>query len=57
LLSAWQRAIDAAANGKKEGFAMIEFYHNDSHAGQIEYLRGLSKYDGWFPGAEKRSGN
>ena len=26
------------------------------HAGQIEYLRGLVKYGGWFPGAEKGSG-
>src|SRR5438105_15719139 len=26
---------------------------NTRHAGQIEYLRGLVKYDGWFPGAEK----
>jgi len=29
---------------------------NTRHAGQIEYLRGLVKYAGWFPGAEKRSG-
>jgi len=29
---------------------------NTRHAGQIEYLRGLVKYGGWFPGAEKRSG-
>lgn len=26
---------------------------NTRHAGQIEYLRGLVKYGGWFPGAEK----
>jgi DinB family protein len=26
---------------------------NTRHAGQIEYLRGLVKYKGWFPGAEK----
>lgn len=25
---------------------------NTRHAGQIEYLRGLVKYGGWFPGAE-----
>jgi len=30
---------------------------NTRHAGQIEYLRGLVKYGGWFPGAEKRSGS
>ena len=29
---------------------------NTRHAGQIEYLRGLVKYGGWFPGTEKRSG-
>ena len=29
---------------------------NTRHAGQIEYLRGLVKYGGWFPGWEKRSG-
>src|SRR5574341_1463195 len=29
---------------------------NTRHAGQIEYLRGLVKFGGWFPGAEKRSG-
>jgi len=29
---------------------------NTRHAGQIEYLRGLVKYGGWFPSAEKRSG-
>jgi hypothetical protein len=29
---------------------------NTCHAGKIEYLRGLVKYGGWFPGAEKRSG-
>jgi len=29
--------------------------YNTRHAGQIEYLRGLVKYGGWFPGAEKRS--
>jgi len=29
---------------------------NTRHASQIEYLRGLVKYGGWFPGAEKRSG-
>lgn len=28
---------------------------NTRHAGQIEYLRGLVKFGGWFPGAEKRS--
>ena len=28
---------------------------NTRHAGQIEYLRGLVKYGGWFPAAEKRS--
>lgn len=27
---------------------------NTRHAGQIEYLRGLVKYGGWFPGAENR---
>ena len=27
---------------------------NTRHAGQIEYLRGLVKYGGWFPGAEQR---
>jgi len=26
---------------------------NTRHAGQIEYLRGLVKYKGWFPGTEK----
>jgi hypothetical protein len=26
---------------------------NTRHAGQIEYLSGLVKYGGWFPGAEK----
>ena len=26
---------------------------NTRHAGQIEYLRGLIKRQGWFPGAEK----
>jgi hypothetical protein len=26
---------------------------NTRHAGQIEYLRGLVKYGGWFPAAEK----
>ena len=26
---------------------------NTRHAGQIEYLRGLVKHGGWFPGAEK----
>jgi len=26
---------------------------NTRHAGQIEYLRGLIKFKGWFPGAEK----
>ena len=26
---------------------------NTRHAGQIEYLRGLVKYQGWFPAAEK----
>jgi hypothetical protein len=26
---------------------------NTRHAGQIEYLRGLVKFKGWFPGAEK----
>lgn len=26
---------------------------NTRHAGQIEYLRGLVKYKGWFPAAEK----
>ena len=25
---------------------------NTRHAGQIEYLRGLVKYGGWFPVAE-----
>jgi len=30
---------------------------NTRHAGQIEDLRGLVKYGGWFPGAEKRSGS
>jgi hypothetical protein len=28
---------------------------NTRHAGQIEYLHGLVKYAGWFPGAEKQS--
>ena len=27
---------------------------NTRHAGQIEYLRGLVKYKGWFPAAEKK---
>lgn len=26
---------------------------NTRHAGQIEYLRGLVKFGGWFPGAER----
>ena len=26
---------------------------NTRHAGQIEYLRGLIKHQGWFPAAEK----
>jgi hypothetical protein len=26
---------------------------NTRHAGQIEYLRGLVKYGGWFPASEK----
>jgi len=26
---------------------------NTRHVGQIEYLRGLVKYHGWFPAAEK----
>jgi hypothetical protein len=26
---------------------------NTRHAGQIEYLRGLVKYGGWFPAAQK----
>ena len=26
---------------------------NTRHAGQIEYLRGLVKFNGWFPAAEK----
>jgi hypothetical protein len=26
---------------------------NTRHAGQVEYLRGMVKYQGWFPGAEK----
>jgi hypothetical protein len=26
---------------------------NTRHAGQIEYLRGLIKHHGWFPGAER----
>ena len=30
---------------------------NTRHAGQIEYLRGLVKYGGWFPGAEQRRGS
>lgn len=29
---------------------------NTRHAGQIEYLRGLIKHQGWFPGAEKSAG-
>jgi len=29
---------------------------NTRHAGQIEYLRGLVKHQGWFPAAEKESG-
>jgi hypothetical protein len=29
---------------------------NTRHAGQIEYLRSLVKFGGWFPGVEKRSG-
>jgi len=28
---------------------------NTRHAGQIEYLRGLVKHQGWFPAAEKSS--
>jgi hypothetical protein len=28
---------------------------NTRHAGQIEYLRGLVKFKGWFPGAERGS--
>ena len=28
---------------------------NTRHAGQIEYLRGLVKFGGWFPGTEKLS--
>ncbi len=28
---------------------------NTRHAGQIEYLRGLVKYRGWFPAEEKKS--
>jgi hypothetical protein len=28
---------------------------NTRHAGQIEYLRGLVKYKGWFPAAERKS--
>jgi len=28
---------------------------NTRHAGQIEYLRGLVKFKGWFPAAEKCS--
>lgn len=27
---------------------------NTRHAGQIEYLRGLIKYNGWFPAEEKK---
>lgn len=27
---------------------------NTRHAGQIEYLRGLVKYQGWFPAAERQ---
>jgi DinB superfamily len=27
---------------------------NTRHAGQIEYLRGLVKYKGWFPAAEQK---
>jgi hypothetical protein len=27
---------------------------NTRHAGQIEYLRGLVKYGGWFPASEKQ---
>ena len=30
---------------------------NTRHAGQIEYLRGLVKNQGWFPAAEKCSGD
>jgi hypothetical protein len=26
---------------------------NTRHAGQIEYLRGLVKHQGWFPGAKR----
>jgi hypothetical protein len=26
---------------------------NTRHAGQIEYLRGLIKHEGWFPAAER----
>ena len=26
---------------------------NTRHAGQIEYLRGLVKFNGWFPGTER----
>jgi DinB family protein len=29
---------------------------NTRHAGQIEYLRGLVKFKGWFPAAEKQRG-
>ena len=28
---------------------------NTRHAGQIEYLRGLIKFNGWFPGAERQN--
>jgi hypothetical protein len=28
---------------------------NTRHAGQIEYLRGLVNYGGWFPGAESEA--
>jgi hypothetical protein len=30
---------------------------NTRHAGQIEYLRGLVKFGGWFPGTEERRGS
>jgi hypothetical protein len=42
--------------GRDQGVCLASVINcNTRHAGQIEYLRGLVKYGGWFPGAEKRS--
>jgi len=36
------------------GIRLASVIHcNTRHAGQIEYLRGLVKFGGWFPAAEK----